>query len=232
MKKSFPVRSIGLFVTVMFAFGSLLSPACREPEIQSAEEEKLPDPGPDGGCPSDIEYPFDNTNSPYRGGLASVDVVIDATTDFYCPYCAMFTQMVDELWQNEEYQNRARIYHHDFVVHSSALLIHQAARAVAKQGMENFWLLHDAIFSRTYESNPMSLDDVVTWVENNLEIDMQQFHADRSSTQILDEINAEMLIASDSGVTGTPSVFVCGVKLKAWGDLKSVVDMYLGIEAR
>ena len=209
--------------------------SCRSPEDADGNPDDadgaldLPDAGPDGGCPAGFSAAFDDSQSPYMGGEESADVVIDTVKDFYCPACASFSLMADELWQNPEYQKRARLYFHNLVVHPDALEIHQAARAVANQDNAQFWKLHDAIYERTNAGDSMTIEDVVEWVQNNLQIDMNRFNADRASAETLNFINAERARALELGVTGTPTVFVCGVKLASWRELETVVNGYLGI---
>jgi protein-disulfide isomerase len=104
--------------------------------------------------------------------------------------------------------------------------IHMASVAVANQSMDKFWVLHDEIFSRESRNDRMTIEEVVEFAQNVLELDMEQFEADRVSQETADFIQADMEQASSQGLTGTPTVWVCGTKID-WPDLDEVVDDFL-----
>lgn len=91
--------------------------------------------------------------------------------------------------------------------HKMALPAAQAAHAAEKQG--KFWQYHDGLY-REKKLTPDSLNKIA----ESLNLNMEQFNRDRSSPGIKRFINKDVLEAQRLGVTGTPTVFINGRKLK------------------
>jgi protein-disulfide isomerase len=93
--------------------------------------------------------------------------------------------------------------------------------------MENFWQAHDYIL-QTYldEGNHVTAAEVRTYCEDVLQLEMTQFDADIADPYTYSYLSWDKAQGQAAGVTGTPSVFVCGEKI-SWGDLESVIDGYL-----
>ena len=83
----------------------------------------------------------------------------------------------------------------------------RAALAAHKQG--KFWEFHDKLFSVEKLSN-----EVINNVAVELQLDMAQFNKDMNSPEIRQMVNKDLLDAQKAGVTGTPTIFVNGKKLK------------------
>ena len=83
----------------------------------------------------------------------------------------------------------------------------RAALAAHKQG--KFWEFHDKLFGVEKLSNA-----VINNVAVELQLDMAQFNTDMNSPEIRQMVNKDLLDAQKAGVTGTPTIFVNGKKLK------------------
>ena len=83
----------------------------------------------------------------------------------------------------------------------------RAALAAHKQG--KFWEFHDKLFGVEKLSN-----EVINNVAVELQLDMAQFNKDMNSPEIRQMVNKDLLDAQQAGVTGTPTIFINGKKLK------------------
>ena len=83
----------------------------------------------------------------------------------------------------------------------------RAALAAHKQG--KFWEFHDKLFSVEKLNN-----EVINNVAVEMQLDMAQFKKDMNSPEIRQMVNKDLLDAQKAGVTGTPTIFVNGKKLK------------------
>ena len=83
----------------------------------------------------------------------------------------------------------------------------RAALAAHKQG--KFWEFHDKLFAVEKLSN-----EAINNVAVELELDMDQFNKDMNSPEIRQLVNKDLLDAQKAGVTGTPTIFINGKKLK------------------
>ena len=83
----------------------------------------------------------------------------------------------------------------------------RAALAAFKQG--KFWEFHDRIF----EEEKLS-EEAINNVAVELNLDIAQFNKDMNSPEIRQMVNKDMVDAQKAGVTGTPTIFINGKKLK------------------
>ncbi len=190
------------------------------------------DAGPAGACPEGSLQPYLYTEyTPYFGGEEEVLVNVDLATDFCCPYCAGFSTQVDEIWtRREDFRKYVRFYfHHHYLdtLHPDAPEIHATAAAVAKQDIEQFWILHDEIYSRKNDGKEMTPEEVVAFVEANLDVDIDRFHQDRQSEETKSFIAWDKEQGRNAGVSGTPKILICGKMEDNRNELENIVDSYL-----
>ena len=82
-----------------------------------------------------------------------------------------------------------------------------AALAAGEQG--KFWEFHDKIFAAP-QLNPA----VMTKIAQDLGLDMTRFESDRTSPMLRQKLGKDMSDAQKAGVTGTPTIYINGRKLK------------------
>lgn len=83
-----------------------------------------------------------------------------------------------------------------------------AALAAEKQG--KFWEFHDELFSQPKLSN-----EAIDAIAIKLNLDIEKFNKDKASQQVLDKLANDLRDAQEAGVTGTPTIFINGTKLKS-----------------
>ena len=217
-----------LFVLILFFFtvGTL---SCKSPEqVEDTDSGTNPEMALVSGCPDGFSDQFDNSAAPYIGGDQEVLVEVSISSDFHCPYCRMLAFDLETFFEDPDHLDYVRLYFHHYPLpqHTDSMDIHMASVAVANQSMDKFWVLHDEIFSRESQNDRMTIEEIVEFAQNVLELDMEQFEADRVSQETADFIQADIEQASSQGLTGTPTVWVCGAKIN-WPDLDKVVDNFL-----
>lgn len=82
-----------------------------------------------------------------------------------------------------------------------------AALAAGEQG--KFWEYHDKLFAEK-KIEKRDFDRIAT----ELGLDLKRFKKDMKSPKLQRQLRADMAEARDNGVSGTPTVFVNGRKLK------------------
>lgn len=83
----------------------------------------------------------------------------------------------------------------------------RAALAAGEQG--KFWEFHDALFAAEKLN-----EEVITSTAAKLNLDMEKFARDLNSPAIKQQISKDLRDAQEAGVTGTPTIFINGKKLK------------------
>ncbi|MBT8334787.1 MAG: DsbA family protein, partial [Deltaproteobacteria bacterium] len=85
-----------------------------------------------------------------------------------------------------------------------------AARAALAAGeQEKFWEFHDELFAAEKLT-----EEVITATAVKLGLDMEKFARDLNSPAIKQQIKQDLRDAQKAGVTGTPTIFINGKKLK------------------
>lgn len=98
----------------------------------------------------------------------------------------------------------------------------RAALAAYKQG--KFWEFHDELFKSEKLSN-----EVISNIAVELDLDMAQFNKDMNAPEIRQMIEKDLMDAQKAGVTGTPTIFINGKKLKnrSMQDFQTMIDQEL-----
>ena len=98
--------------------------------------------------------------------------------------------------------------HYPLSFHKQALPAALASMAAAEQG--RFWEYHDELFI-----NQKSLDQKkYLEIAENLGLDIKKFSLDMMRPSLRQKIEQDVAEAKKAGVTGTPTIFVNGRKLK------------------
>lgn len=228
MRNKIMTIQTNLFVLILFFF-TFDTLSCTSPEqVEDNDSGTNPEMALAGGCPDGFSDQFDNSAAPYIGGDQEVLVEVSISSDFHCPYCRMLAFDLETFFEDPDHLDYVRLYFHHYPLpqHTDSMDIHMASVAAANQSMDKFWVLHDEIFSRESQNDRMTIEEIVEFAQNVLELDMEQFEADRVSQETADFIQADIEQASSQGLTGTPTVWVCGAKIN-WPDLDKVVDNFL-----
>jgi len=141
-------------------------------------------------------------DSPVRGNKQA-PVTIVTFTDFECPYCARGHQTLERV--RERYGDRVRVVfkHLPLPFHSHAFLAARATLAAGEVG--KFWQFHDAIFEQETVD-----EETILSVAKELHLDRKRIAEAMESGRYDSIITADMNVARQLGVRGTPAYFVNG----------------------
>ena len=93
---------------------------------------------------------------------------------------------------------------HKFAVPSAL-----AALAAGEQG--KFWEFHDELFASSPKLGPAAINGIA----KKLGLNIETFKKDLASPAIKQKLARDLKDAKDAGVTGTPTIFINGIKLKS-----------------
>ena len=183
--------------------------------------------GEAAGAPADgierYRVPLDGASK----GSTSAKVNIVAFSDFQCPFCSRVTPTMDRI--EKEYGKDVRFFfrHNPLPFHQDAPLASQAAIAAESQG--KFWQMHDKLFANQQNLKRPELEKYA----QEIGLDMGKFKAYLDSNSGQKRIDADMALARQIGVQGTPNFFINGRPLygaASFEKFKEVIDAEL--EAR
>ncbi|HEX9117191.1 MAG TPA: DsbA family protein [Anaerolineae bacterium] len=140
-------------------------------------------------------------------GHATAPVTLVQYGDYECPYTRRSTHVVRAIQQ--ELGEQLRFVFRNFPlteIHPHALAAAVAAEAAAGQG--KFWEMHDALFNHQHALGDADLRRYA----GELGLDLARFDEDLAGHAFLARIKADVEGGLRSGVRGTPTFFINGIR--------------------
>jgi protein-disulfide isomerase len=137
--------------------------------------------------------------------------------DFQCPHCGAAYPIINEI--EKKYKDVLAFIFRHFPLsdaHPYAQAAAVAAEAAANQG--SFWQMHDLIYENQERLSPRTL----LLLAENLKLDMKTFQKDIQDPKLFEKVEADFESGIISGVNGTPSFYVNGVKFNGSYDFDSL----------
>ena len=158
-------------------------------------------------------------------GPADAPVTIITFSDYQCPYCVLAEPILAGVL--ERYPNQVRLVHRHFPLdrlHPFARPAAEASMCADQQG--KFWGYHEGIFAR----NGKLGGDALVEIAAEVGLDADEFDSCLEERRYKDFVETDFAAGREAGVTGTPSFFLNGIKLKgalSVDDLSGQVDLEL-----
>ncbi|MCC6189842.1 MAG: thioredoxin domain-containing protein [Anaerolineales bacterium] len=163
------------------------------------------------------EYPLAEGKS-----MGSVDAPVTITifSDFQCPFCGQVARGVEkQVIDTFVNSGQARlVYKHYIVVDgnvggSESRRAAEASECAAEQGQ--FWNFHDMVFANQQgEGRGAFADRRLEAFAAAIGLDTGQFNACFNSNRYAGAVRADEAEAAQLGITGTPTVFINGVRVE------------------
>src|SRR5260221_552198 len=187
--------------------------------VGSPERAMAKDGSPGVGDALRLQRPIDPNRDHVRGGGVADTVSVVAYGDFLCPYCRRLRQVMVRLRQALG-DRLVFVFRHfpNERAHPGAEVTARVAEAAAGQG--RFWEVHDWIYDRKL---PITEKEVLEFA-GSLGIDMTRLSADSDSNEIRQRVEEDLSHGRRNGVTGTPTLFVDGVRYDGAGDFYSMLE--------
>ena len=136
--------------------------------------------------------------------------------DFECPYTAPTMREIGRLLER---RTAIEVVFRHFPlrsIHPHAQASAEAAEAAARQG--RFWEMHDLLFRNQARLEP---DDLRRYVER-IGLDLARFESDLLESAIATRVERDVESGARSGVDGTPSLFIDGIRYRGPRDPASL----------
>jgi protein-disulfide isomerase len=169
-----------------------------------------------GAGPSRLAVPV--TELDHIRGPATAPVTLVEYGDYECPYCGRAHVVVEEVRRIAG--DTLRFVFRNFPlsqIHPHALLAAEAAEAAGAQG--SFWEMHDRLFEH---QDRLSERDLILHAEA-LGLDVTRFAAELLEHVHAPRVREDFLGGVRSGVNGTPTFFVNGVRHDGGYDLETLL---------
>jgi len=150
------------------------------------------------------------TDDDHISGPDDAPVTIVEYSDYQCPQCWEAHRELKELLKTHGDRVRFVFRHFPLITHNpQALPAAKAAEAAGRQG--KFWEMHNALFD---SQGQVSDADINRYAEE-IGLDMARFHEDMEDEAIEERIREGRVSGVRSGVHGTPTLFMNGIRFEA-----------------
>ena len=164
-----------------------------------------------------LAVPINEGRDHVRGPLAAPVTLVEYG-DYECPFCGQAYYLVKDLGQRVG--NLMRFVFRNFpltTVHPHAESAAEAAEAAGAQG--KFWEMHDLLFE-----NQQSLEDEdLMEYAAKVGLDIPRFVREMREGRYLNRIREDFLSGARSGVNGTPTFFINGLRHDGPRDLATLM---------
>jgi protein-disulfide isomerase len=147
------------------------------------------------------------TSEDHAQGPLDAEITLLQYGDYQCPYTRMSRHSVHAL--QREYPDKLRFVFRHFPlteIHPHARAASEAAEAAATQ--DAFWVMHEHLF----EHQKALADRDLRQYAIDLGLDPDRFERDRFSPEVAQRIERDLESGERSGVEGTPTFYVNGVR--------------------
>jgi Na+:H+ antiporter, NhaA family len=159
---------------------------------------------------------------PVRGGKTDGRVIhVVSYTDFLCPYCRRFRTVLKRLRQAFGERLAYTLRHFPIErIHPGATFAARLVEAAGRQGL--FWKMHDRLF----DDEPPFTEAQMLEMAREIGADMDRLTRDLADPETLSHVNADIAEGRQSGVSGTPTIFVDGLRYDGAWDFYSLADAF------
>lgn len=162
---------------------------------------------------------IDRARDHVRGAGGPDGVTVVAYFDFLCPYCRRLRQVLLRL-REALGERLVYVFRHfpNERAHPGAERIARVAEAAAKQG--RFWEVHDWI----YDHEPPIAEPALLDFVRSLGLDMSRLFADLEADETEEPIVEDLAEGRQNGVTGTPTLFIDGLRYDGAWDFYALLE--------
>jgi protein-disulfide isomerase len=138
--------------------------------------------------------------------------------DYQCPFCGAAYPIVKEV--QAQLGDRLRFVFRNFPITTSHPRAEQAAEAAEAAGAQGkFWEMHDTL----YENQERLGDEDLHGYAEQLGLDVGRFDADLAGHVHAARVREDFMSGVRSGVNGTPTFYVNGIRYDGGYDLESLL---------
>jgi NhaA family Na+:H+ antiporter len=166
-----------------------------------------------------LQRPVDPARDHVRGGGVPDTVTVVAYADLLCPYCQRLRHVMLRL-RGALGDRLVYVFRHfpNERAHPGAELIARATEAAANQGQ--FWQMHDWIYD---SEAPVTLARALEHARE-LDLDIERFRADLDAAPVRARVDEDLAEGRRNGVTGTPTLFIDGLRYDGAWDFYSMLE--------
>ena len=166
------------------------------------------------------------TENDWIKGNQEAQVTLIEYSDFQCPACKVFSELVNEL--SQEFPDDLRIIYRHFPLvsnHQNAFAAGRTSEAAGKQG--KFWEMHDILFEKQEEwAGEKDPQEKFLSYAKELGLNTEDFMIDYAGKETEARVNSDLLLGSRLRLNSTPTFFLNARKIspRGYDEMKKLVE--------
>jgi protein-disulfide isomerase len=176
-----------------------------------------------------IDYDKLNLSEQPMLGSEDASVTVVEFGDYLCPHCQDFETQIKESTEFQQLIENGEVRYHylNYNVIPNSRGVSIAAECVYQQNESEYWEYHSAIFNTNI--GEYSTSSLVNLAKMNTEnLDYNELEACIENRETQEKVNQDNIAGDKIGITGTPAIYVNGVKISDWSNLPEYIkDNYL-----
>ena len=152
-------------------------------------------------------------------GPENAEIILLEYGDYECPHCGTAYKIVKKI--QEQMGDKIRFVYRNFPLaqsHPHAMHAAEAAEIAAQDG--KFWEMHDILFENQKALND---ENLISYAEK-IELDTNKFTEDLQNDTFEEKVREDFMSGVESGVNGTPTFFINGVRFNGSFDYESLLE--------
>jgi protein-disulfide isomerase len=159
-------------------------------------------------------------------GPASAPVTIVEFSDFQCPFCRKFAQMLQGVLAENRDRIRVVFHHLPLADHAWAMAAAEGAACAQLQSSSAFWTLHDRLFAEQEGITPDNIKKkLAEFARAAGSIDLQSFQRCLDDQMSLGLVFRDQNLASANQIVGTPTLFINGRRVAGVKDANGLREL-------
>ncbi|MGO9096044.1 MAG: DsbA family protein [Bryobacteraceae bacterium] len=148
-------------------------------------------------------------------GPENAPVTIAEFSDFQCPFCRKFAEILDEVLADGTQNVRVVFHHMPLASHNWARIAAEGAACAQLQSPQAFWRMHDEIFRNQASITPENIKEKLAgFAESTKEVDHAAFQQCMRDSMSLGLVLRDLNLGDANQVTGTPTLFINGHRVQ------------------
>jgi len=165
-------------------------------------------------------------------GPENAPVTVVEFSDFQCPFCRKFADLMKEVLPAKKDTVRVVFHHMPLSIHSWARPAAVGAACAQLQSSEAFWSLHDQLFQHQEEITATNVKDkLMEYAQNTKGLDTHAFRTCIDNEMSLGLVFRDMNLATTHNIQGTPTLFVNGRRIPGVRDADQLRQLITEAEA-
>ena len=159
-------------------------------------------------------------------GPADAAVTIVEFSDFECPFCRNFAQILNEALSRGPDDVRVVFHHLPLSMHPWARMAAEAAGCAQLQSNQAFWSVHDQIFQNQKTITAENAKDkLANLAAHSKGVDAAAFRKCIDSGMSVGLVLKDMNAAQSNQIEGTPTIFINGHRIQGVGNASKLLEM-------